>query len=156
MDLNSIYIQYAEMLSSIINTEKELHDKKKVLKDLKDKFNSNECDGGYGVEISAHAFRQIAERLESLAMGSSVIYKDVFNPDNPSRSLLLPSNMKSFIITSLANARSKGLFQIEPSKDNGNEFRYTIDIRKWSGSKTLQFVSIVENNNVKTGFFNWV
>ena len=39
---------------------------------------------------------------------------------------------------------------------NRKEYRYTIDMTKWSGEKNLQFVAIVENNHIKTGFFNWV
>lgn len=155
-ELNEKYLEYAEMLSSITNLDRELYNKKKLLNDIKKELHGPEGDGGLGVEMSAHAFKQIAERLEILAMENPTIYQDVFKPDNPQDSLLLASNMKSFIITSIANARSKNLYKKENSKNSGFEFRYTIEIKRWSNEKALEFVAIVENNNIKTGYFNWV
>jgi hypothetical protein len=72
--------------------------------------------------------------------------------------LLLPSKLKSFIITLIADARSKGNFTEERSKNTngGVEYRYVIEIKKWNDERSLQMVCIVENGNVKTGYFNWV
>jgi len=154
--LDAKYMEYAELLNDIVSDERELYNKKKVIADLKNELSSEHSDGGYGIELSAHSFKQIAERLEVLAMENSIIYKDVFKSGSPQDSLLLASNMKSFVITLLANARNKKQFKEDESNSGGTEFRYTIDIKKWSNEKTLQFVAIVENNNIKTGFFNWV
>ena len=151
-----LYIDFAETMSSIVSLEKDLHTKRRVLEDLRKNLSAPDCDGGFGVDISAHAFRQISERLESLALENAVIYKDVMKPDSPQDTLLMASNMKSFITTLLANARKKGEYTIDDSKNGGKEFRFTVNINKWSNEKQLQFVGIVENNVVKTGFFNWV
>jgi len=158
IELEDLYIQYAEAISRIASLEIELHNKKRLIADFKENLVSPESDGGFGIEFTAHAFKQINERLEKLALEYSIIYKDVFKEDAPSESLLLASNMKSFIITLLANARKNGEFKAEPSKNSngGTEYRFTVDIKRWSIDKTLQFVGIVENNHLKTGFFNWV
>jgi len=119
---------------------------------------SKESDGSHGVDISAHAFKQISERLESLAMENDYIYRDFINIDEPPKSMSIPSNLKCFIFTLVASAKKRGGFSKENSKNTagGFEFRYNIEIKKWSTPKgTLQFVCIVENNNIKTGYFNW-
>lgn len=155
-ELEDIYLDYAEAYSELISMESQIHNRRRLVDELKIHLTSPESDGSFGVEISAHAFKQISERLEELAMQSTAIYSDVFKND-PQESLMTPSNLKSFIITTLANAHKKKHFSRERSKNSaGVEFRYIIDIKKWSGDKTLQFVVIVENNYIKTGFFNWV
>lgn len=152
--IKQLYIDYAETLSGVGSLEKELHNKRRLMEDLKN--NLSDSDGGFGTEVSAHAFRQISERFEELALENSVIHDDVFKPNSPQESLLLASNLKSFIITLLANARQKGDYKKENAANGGTEFRFIVDIKKWSGNKTLQFVGIVQNNVIKTGFFNWV
>jgi len=123
-------------------------------------MSSPDSDGSYGIEITSHAFKQIAERLEALALENSKIYKDAFNSEDPSRSYLLPSNLKAFVVTMIANARKKGNFSKEQSRGNsGNvEYHYTVIIKDWGGDngKQLEFTGIVENNHIKTGYFNWV
>lgn len=157
MELPDVYVQYAETYSESITLKGTLHNCERMLEELKASLTSPESDGGFGVEVSAHAFKQISERLEELASQNKAIYDDVFRRDEPLASLILASNLKSFIITTLANAHKKGNFSKEKSKNSsGVEFRYIVDINKWSGQKTLQFVVIVENNYIKTGFFNWV
>jgi len=120
---------------------------------------SSEGDGSHAIEISAHAFKQISERLEILAIENDIIYQDFIDTKNPLRSLSIPSNLKCFIFTLIANAKKRGGVIKEPSKNTpgGFEFRYTIEIKKWStNSRTLQFTCIVENCNIKTGYFNWL
>jgi len=155
-DLTEIYIRYAETLSGLGSLERELHNKIRLLEELKTELGSPDGDGGYGVEVSAHAFKQISERFEKLALKNSVIYNDICKPESRYDSLLFSSNLKSFIITLLANARKKNEYKEEPAANGGTEFRFTVDIKSWSGDKTLQFVGIVQNNVIKTGFFNWV
>jgi hypothetical protein len=123
---------------------------------MRDQLSSSECDGGFGLEVTAHAFKQISERLEALAMENLNIYNDVFNKDDPSKSLLAPSNLKSFIVSVIAQARNESNYSKEQSKSKGVEFRYKVVISKWSSDKDLEFTAIVENNHIKTGFFNWV
>jgi len=148
------YIGYAQLYSEIINDEKETARKRRILSEYREKIIGG--DGGCGLELSAHAFKQIAERLEALAMESGIIYKDVISPEVPNDSLLIASNMRSFVITTIAKARSDGKYVLENSRNGGKEFRFTIVMKKWSTDKQeLQFVCIVENYTVKTGYFNW-
>lgn len=150
------YLDYAKVLDSLNGVEREVFNKKRALQSIRGELNAGGNDGSCGVNITDHAFKQIAERLEEIAMEHDFIYSDVIKPDEPQNSLLLASNMKSFIITMLADAKSKGNFKEEDSKSGGKEYRFTIDIKKWSHDKNLQFVAIVESNKIKTGFFNWV
>jgi frataxin-like iron-binding protein CyaY len=153
-DVNT-YICYSELLNEIINEEKDLFKKKRDLEELRSQI--VEGDGGFGIDMSDHAFKQILERLEVLAFESDIIFKDIFSPDSLNDSLLLASNIKSFIITTIAKARKDNKFIKAPSKSGGSEFKFTVDVKKWSDDKrSLQFVCIVENNVIKTGYFNWV
>ena len=127
------------------------------MEDLK-KDLSESGDQRIAIEISAHAYRQMSERICSIAMESSSIWQDVFRPDSPNESLLVPSNLKSFLITMLSNAYEKHMYHEEESRNTngGKEYHYNVDIKKWSDDKTLQFVGIVENFTLKTAYFNWV
>ena len=155
-DLEDKYLEYAEILSDLSTNELKIRNMKRILEELKIELSQEGSDGSYGIELSAHAFKQISERLEGLALENSIIYKDVFK-DAKSECLILPSNLKPFIITLVADARKKQSFTKEKSKNSdGVEFRYTIDLQKWSNEKILQLVCIVENNYIKTGFFNFV
>jgi hypothetical protein len=153
--LDDLYVQFAELFGSINDAEHNLTNQRRDLARIKEKIVSNESDGGYGVEFTAHAFKQISERLESLALDNPVIYDDIFNITDPQHSLIIPSNLKSFIISVIAAARKSGLFTKERSRQGGTEFHYRIKMEKWSSDRELEFVGIVENGNIKTGFFNW-
>ena len=156
--LTKNYMEYAEMLSELTEVELRAQNIRRLIEELKTKI--PQYDGGEccGLELSAHAFKQLSERLEKLAMENQIVYDDVFNKPSKSECLLLPSSLKSFIINLLSDAISKGNFTKEPSKNNytSYEYRIVVTITKWSDDKVLQLVCIVENNNVKTGYFNWI
>jgi len=144
--------EFAELKTRAGELERSIEDKVKSL-------TSSEGDGSHAVEISAHAFKQISKRLEILAVENDVIYRDYIDSASPGGSLAIPSNLECFIFTLIANAKKKGSFSKEKSKNttNGFEFRYTMEIKKWSEDKrTLQFTCIVENCNIKTGYFTWL
>ena len=149
------YLEYAELLSELYTAERKIRNSRRLVEELKAELST--CDGSYGLDLSAHAFKQISERLEALALEHPQIYKDVFIRDSRAECLLLPSNLKTFIITLIANAKKKGTYSEVPSKNSsGSEWKYTIEIKGWSSDKTLQLICIVENNNIKTGYFNFV
>jgi len=156
IELVDKYLEFAEMLSETTTLELKLRNLKRVTEELKEELSQEKNDGSFGVELSGHAFKQISERLEILALENSDINKDVFK-ESKVEWLLLPSNLKSFIITLLANARKRGDYKAEKSKNSeGLEYRYTIEIKGWSNEKILQLICIVENNYIKTGYFNFV
>lgn len=141
-------------MQELVKKEMQVSELRRSIQEDKESLTSKEGDGSHAVDISAHAFRQICERLEILAAENELIYKDCIN-----ESIFFPSNLKVFVINLIAEARKKGSYSKEPSKntDGGYEFRYQIEIKKWSDAKsTLQFTCIVENNNIKTGYFNWL
>ena len=161
MTLSEKYVQFAEAFSDLQELESNVYNKRCLILNLSEEFKNNKEASCIGIEFTAHAFKQISERLEEISRMNPTIYRDVFKPESPSNSLLIPSNLKSFIITLLSNANKKGDFTEEKSKSSKSsedsfEYRYTVDMKKWSSEKTLQFIAIVENNYIKTGFFNWV
>jgi len=151
------YLQYAELMTELSNEEIKLSNLKRTIEDLKAELDNPDSDGSFGLEISAHAYKQLSERLYALTLESSTIKNDVFK-ENQIEGLLLPNNLKCFIITLLADAKKKGNYTKEKSKNsaNGYEFRYTINMTKWSNNKNLQLICIIECSNIKTGYFNWV
>jgi len=158
-DHKNMYVEFAETLNELINLENKIYNKRRLVEELRKELIEKNNNGSFGIEFTGHAFKQISERLEEIAMENPVIYKDVFKNDSSSDSLLLPSNLKSFVITLLSDANKKGQFIQEESKSNRNtngvQYKYTINMKKWSNEKTLQFIVIVEDNYIKTGFFNW-
>lgn len=153
--VDKIYKQYAEVLNEVSVAELDISEKKRSLEELRLELSD---DNSIGLDVTAHAFTNISDRLSSLASENKVIYMDVFNPSNPSKAILWPNNLRAFIISMLASARSKGTYSDKPSKnsDNGTEYKYDVEIKKWSNDKeVLVFTAIVENKVVKTGYFNW-
>ena len=156
-EMDDVYLAFAKELSELGEKGMRISELRRSVQEKKESLSSSEGDGSHAVDISAHAFRQISERLEILALENEIIYRDFININSPSESFSIPSNLKSFVITLIANAKKKGHFSKESSKNTvgGFEYRYNIEIKKWSDAKsTLQFTCIVENNNVKTGYFN--
>ena len=154
-----MYLAYVKELGELGDKELQIAELRRNVEEKHEFLTSSESDGSHGVDISAHAFKQISERLEVLAIDNESISRDFININDPWTSMSISSNLKCFIFTLVASAKKKGTFSKEKSKNSqeGFEFRYNIQIKKWSGKKgTLQFVCIVENNNIKTGYFNWV
>jgi len=156
IELTDLYIQYAETISQLNDSRKDVENKNKLLSQLKKNINTPESDGSFAIEFSDHAFKQISKRFEELMVQSDEANKDILKTNNKLESLLLWSNLESFIFTLLASARKKEQFKKQRSKSGGFEYHIYSDIKKWSNEKKLQFVGIVENNCLKTGFFNWV
>jgi hypothetical protein len=156
--MDKIYLQYAEIFSEVSLLELELSEKRRALSEVRSELEKHPA-GNFGLDLTAHAFTNITDRLSGLASEFPVIYNDVFNPGEPSRALLWPSNLRAFIISMLASANSKKQFSEKPSKNNagGKEYHYDIEIKKWSTDRDiLLFTAIVEDSVIKTGYFNWV
>jgi hypothetical protein len=154
-----LYLQYAELLSEISIAELEMNEKKRALSELKTELDKDrEVDGSLGLEVTAHAFTNIAERLAILASENPAIHADVMNVKEPSKAILWPSNLKAFVIGTIANAKLKKNYTEKPSRNSPGkkEYHYEIELNKWgTDSEELHFTAVVENNVVKTGFFNW-
>ena len=159
--MQKIYKQYGEALREVGLAESDLAKKRSALNEIRSELRRNltDGDGSIGLELSAHAFSNIGNRLQKLAMENPTIYSDVFNQENPPMSIIWPSNLEAFIITIMAEALDKSAVVQKPSKNtrDGKEYHYTIQIDKWSGpDSSLVFTGVVEGGTIKTGFFNWV
>jgi hypothetical protein len=156
-ELDKKYQEYAEAFAEKAEIDSKIKNLSRLVDDLKREIKEHDNTGEYGLNITAHACNQISKRLESLAAENSVIFKDVMNMENPSSSLIWPTNMESFVLGMLAKARLSKDFTVEDSKNSsGKEYHYNIEIRDWATeNKRLIFTGLVENNNIKTGFFNW-
>jgi hypothetical protein len=154
--MNKVYLQYAEITTEISGLEFELSEKKRAIKEIRDELTSYD-NGRYGLDLTAHAFTNISNRLSELASESSVIYSDVYNKENPNKSLLWPSNLKAFIISIIASCKEDGREKESKNTSGGKEYHFDIEIKKWSTDKdVLVFTAIVESNMIKTGYFNWI
>jgi len=152
----SEYTEYAKVLNEISIIERRLSESRLSARNLKDSILSVDKDGSIGLTVSDHAFAQMSIRIHELASDNPLIYKDVF-PDNLDGSLLVPNNLKSFIISMMAKALEDNSRKSRKSRGEGVEYIYTLSMNCWSTEDSLlQFVAIVENNIVKTGYFNWV
>ena len=150
-------VQAAEAFAEKTEADSKIKNLARLVDDLRKEIKDKDSAGEYGLVLTAHATSQISKRLETLASESSSIFKDVMNISNPSASLIWPTNLESFVLGMLAKARMSKEFTIETSKSSGREYHYNIEIKDWStDSKRLIFTGLVENNNIKTGFFNWV
>jgi len=153
------YNDFARIFNEVVSLELTLATNKRSLEDMRSIIKEEDKEGKIGLDFSAHAIRQIQERLEILANESSSVYEDVFNTETPERSIIWPSNTRAFIIGMMAKAAENDGVTQESSRSNGSscEYHYKIEIRKWStADKKLVFVGIVENNIIKTAYFNWI
>lgn len=156
--LDEIYQQYTEALTEKTEMDAQIKNLSRLVDDLNKQITEGDVNGEYGLTLTAHAANNTSKRLESLAAESSVIFRDVMNTDNPPMSLIWPSNVESFVLGMLSKARTAGEYTVEQSKNSGkSEYHYNIEVKNWnSDNKRLIFTGIVENNNIKTCFFNWV
>ena len=151
---NSYYRDYAKTYHEVVDLSRTLSTKKRELDVLTNELSQ---DGKYGLELSSHAMAQISERLEDLTNDNQIIYDDVIKPHSPQDSLLIPSNLKSFVISLLSKAIDENLVEKRSARSGGSDYHHIIKIKKWtSGKKVIEFTCIVENNVVKTGYFNYV
>ena len=150
------YNEYARLLSEIADIEVGLLEKKYRLGELRQSILDNSDDGSIALQISDHAFSRASHRLRELSSENPIIYRDVFPPAELEKSMLTPENLESFIITTISKSRDDESFTSKKSRSGGVEFVYTVNMSKWStANKQLYFVAVVENNNVKTIYFNW-
>lgn len=156
--MDKIYVQYAELLSEVAELEFKIGEKKTSIDEIQKELSGPSGDGSYGLTLSAHAFTNICDRLASLAAENSMIQKDLINTEDASKSILLPANLRAFVIGILSSARTKNQYKRKPSKNGseGVEYHYESEIKKWGTSDhALIFTGIVESNTIKTGYFNW-
>jgi hypothetical protein len=154
--MDNEYSEFAKLKSRISDNEFDLAKDKREFEELEAIIKSDD-DGSHATIISSHAFDQISDRLEQVTRESGAAYSDIFSKQ-PEDILFIPSKLKAFIITMLSKAREDGSFEKKRSKNsNGFEFVYNVNISKWSkNGSTLLFTCFVENNVVKTGYFNFV
>lgn len=153
---NGKYIEYVKLLSDIDDEKKSVSKKHNNLQDIEDELNAVDDTGMYPTKVTDHAMAQISDRIEALAYKSKNAYEDIFSKSHE-ESLLLPTNLKCFTLTMVGKALEDGTYKSVKSRSGGKEYRYNVNISKWkTKDKELMFTIIVENNNVKTGYFNLV
>ena len=144
-------MQFAEALADLSNLEISTGHARRSVEEIREELYKHNNDG-YAVELSAHAFTNISARLHALTCESKIIYDDVTRPDDHNKSLLIPSQLRAFIISLIAKAKID-----EDFKHKGREYHYNIEMVKWSNSHhMLVLTAIVEESVVKTGYFNWI
>lgn len=153
------YEQFVEIKKKVADLEKSLKDSKKSMLAITElvKTDEGKHNGRFGLEFTGHGFTQISQRLEDISGDHEHIYKDVFNIENPSESIMFPSNLKIFVLQILLAAEKAGnKWKSKKSNKGGTEYIYTMEIQKWrSGNDRCIFTCIIEENNIKTGYFDY-
>lgn len=112
----------------------------------------------FATSVTDHAAYKSLERLHQFGEEEAELMRDMVNTMDPSASLSLVPNIKTFILTVLAHAYVAENYRPQESKNNQGctEYKYVFMIPKWRfGDRGIEMVAIVESNNVKTVFFNW-
>jgi hypothetical protein len=146
------YIRYSKLIKELSAHENAMCQIRRDLKMVKDELQKH-TDDGVALEMTSHSFSNITARLEDLMNDNPGIYDKIMK-DN----LFVPSNLKSFVIDLISNARKNGMFNVQDSKNNRGafEYHYKIIMDDWSNeTHLLEFTAIVEAGVLKTGYFNW-
>ena len=155
-DLKTLAYDYAKALASINDLEHEVARLSRERSDIEGYVRDSSDNGWDAIAlfITDHGFTQIMERFEKAIRMDCEAYDKLYN-QNVSQSIITPSNFKSFIITILAQAYKNEDYNYEPQK--GGQYRYSIEINSLSNDyNILEFIAIVRDNKVVTGYFNWV
>jgi len=106
------------------------------------------------LNLSAHAYTRVSNRLEELTTKNPKTYKDIMTGDNK-YSLFIPSNLNKFIFDKVKVALKGGHITKKKSRSGGDEFIFDIRIPEWDyEDKECVLSMAVENNNIKTCYFN--
>lgn len=114
----------------------------------------------FPTQVSEHAAMRAMERVHAYAESCKELFDEVVNVMDPAMSLSLPQNMKSFILGVLAQAYVDKRYVEQQSQSNksinGIEWKYIVKVPSWVfGNRYIELVACVEDNVVKTVFFNW-
>ena len=160
--IESVALDYAKAASDLNDIEHDAANLKRVKADcervvLENAENSSDWDA-IALYITDHGFTQIIERFEHAIREDYEAYNDIYNRD-VKKSIITPSNFKSFILTAIAKAFSEKSYTFEEGRGSGmsEQYRYNFKLKRWSNDKqSLEFVVIVKVNKIITGYFNWV
>ena len=112
----------------------------------------------FAMHVTQHAATRAVSRLNECAVTEPKIMCDLVNQEHPERSLAIIENMHTFLITVLAHAFESGSYVEVPSRNNKgkSEYKYTTPVVKWIfKNKRLDICAHVEDNAVKTVYFDW-
>jgi len=149
------FIKFAEDLDDLQIMTSKIRVLTQEVTAAKKEFESNP---EFATSVTTHAAARASERIQAMAEEQPELFSDVINMKNPTMSLSLVANIRVFLISVLANAHADGKYSVGPSKSNEGkvEYKYVVNINKWVFDKRrIELVAIVEDNNVKTVFFNW-
>lgn len=146
-DLVMLYDEFRNSYEQVNSVTSHYAVMKREEDNLTSKILEND-DGGLGTSLSSHAFRRVYDRIEKLLVENPFIYKAVNDSGN---TIFRPSNMFMFVTDLILKARLEGNFVKQP---NG-QYKYVTKVEEWCNDDfSVEFVCYVENNNIKTIFFN--
>lgn len=154
--MNTKYIEWVKLLSEITDEKKVTIRKINKAEALEEDIVGGEDGSMLPTKITDHAMTQIHRRLAGLTNKSTVAFEDVMNK-KASDSLLDPDNLECFIFTMISKSYKDGTYKSKKARSGGSEYVFNINMPNWNTkNKKLVFSMIVENNVVKTGYFNLV
>ena len=154
--MDTKYLEWVKLLSEVVDEKKATTRKANDLQDIERDILGRDDANMFPTKVSDHAMAQIHKRLEELAHKSKRAYEDILlRPAD--ESLLMASNLECFILAMVGKAYEDETYKSKKSRGGGIEYIYNINMSKWkTDDKELFFTVIVENSNVKTGYFNLV
>ena len=154
--MNDKYIEWVKLLSEITDEKKVTVRKINKAEALQRDIVEGEDGDILPIKITDHAMTQIHRRLADLANKSPKAFDDIMNK-TADASLLDPDNLECFIFTMVSKAYGDNSIKKKKSRSGSTEYVFNVNISKWkTKNKELVFSMMVENNVVKTGFFNLV
>jgi len=146
------YFSLIKLHTEIDRTNRDLSKKKSDLKTISSKI----TDGKLATIISDHAVSQILTRLEKLCSDSPRAYSAIMS-GKTSTSLFVPSNLSAFILENIKSGLKSNSVKEKKSRSGGKEYVYDIKMTQYdTDDKYCVFSLVVENNTVKTGYFNLI
>ena len=151
------YITLVKLLKKIDDSKALTSSMEEEVEQLEEEIiNSDSNNGAFPLLVTDHAIAQTLERLEALMRRSPRARRDIGERDFEN-SLLLHSNLRHFILIMVVRATEDNSVRPRKSRGGGKgtEYVYTVNLHKWkTRDKSLNMSIIVENNTVKTCYFN--
>jgi len=148
----SMYESFVNNYKQNMKAKMDITHTTNMLNKSKSDLDAGKC---YPTSLTDHAFHQIIDRLEELSLKYDVVYNDIMTKPVYD-SIFLPSKLREFVFDKVCVSIKDDTKTSKKSRSGGVEYIFNVHMDNWNigGGKHITFSVIVENNVVKTGYFN--
>ena len=144
--------EYLDLMYNDLSPDSESNELRRRFSMLHSAIKNSDDTGGIPLELSSHAYHRAATRIQQMSIRNIAVYNDVVIIGK--NQLYTPVNLSIFILENINEARINNSFTVTGNEESKN-FKYESEISPWSGDGgKVTMVSVVQNNVVKTVFFN--